>query len=141
VSNELEQFRISYEDLGMTPAEIAEDRSLDIAAVKAGLMSCSAKYRRDCGKEEPTEDGLNFTDDDLRRVNDVIKEIALGSDDDNLRLKAAIYIRDDKKGRKEINKAVGSMQFNILQFNEAMQQARAVSNNIKQSMLGDTIHV
>lgn len=131
MSNELEQFKISYETLGMTPEDIAEDRGMDIGAVKAGLMQCSAKYRKDCGREEVAEDVLNFTDDDLVAVNRVIKEIALSSEDDNIRLKAAMYIRDDKKGRKEVQKAVGGLSFNILQFNQLMQKTREGANAIK----------
>lgn len=139
MSNELEQLRVSYEQLGMSPEDIAADRNLDLAAVKAGLMQCSPVYRRACGRADPEDEVLNFSDDDLRRVNDVIKEIALGSEDDNLRLKAAIYIRDDKKGRKDVVKAVQSMQFNFLQFNEAMQRIRSVSDKMKREMLGDTV--
>ena len=135
MSNELEQFKISYEELGMTPEEIAEDRGMDIAAVKAGLMQCSSKYRKDCGKEETAEDVLNFTDDDLAAVNKVIKEIALGAEDDSLRLKAAMYIRDDKKGRRDVQKAVGGMQFNILQFNQMMQKTREVSDFAKKAII------
>ena len=70
-------------------------------------------------------------------VNNVIKEIALGSEDDNLRLKAAMYIRDDKKGRKEVVHAVKGMNFNILQFNQFMQKSRAVAEGVKQTMLGE----
>lgn len=136
MSNELEQMRLSYENLGMSPEEISEDRGLDLTAVKAGLMQCSPAYRKACGQEEGEDDTLNFSDDDLRRVNGVIKEIALSSEDDGLRLKAAMYIRDDKKGRKEVIKQVGSMQFNILQFNESMRKARAVADGVKQSQLG-----
>jgi len=141
MSNELEQFRISYEELGMTPEQIAEDRELDLAAVKAGLMQCSSKYRKACGRSDEDEDDLNFSNDDLRRVNDVIKQIALGAEDDNLRLKAAMYIRDDKKGRKEIVKAVQNMQFNVLQFNQAMQKVRSVGDAMKQEILGHTVNV
>ena len=141
MSNELEQFRISYEELGMTPEQIAEDRELDLAAVKAGLMQCSSKYRKACGRSDEDEDDLNFSNDDLRRVNDVIKQIALGAEDDNLRLKAALYIRDDKKGRKEIVKAVQNMQFNVLQFNQAMQKVRSVGDAMKQEILGHTVNV
>ena len=141
MSNELEQFRISFEELGMTPEQIAEDRELDLAAVKAGLMQCSSKYRKACGRSDEEEDDLNFSNDDLRRVNDVIKQIALGAEDDNLRLKAAMYIRDDKKGRKEIVKAVQNMQFNVLQFNQAMQKVRSVGDAMKQEILGHTVNV
>ena len=142
MSNELEQLKISYETLGMSPEDIAADRDLDLGAVKAGLMQCSSVYRRDCGQKESSEDVLNFSDDDLVAVNKVIKEIALGSEDDNLRLKAAIYIRDDKKGRNEVQKAVSGMNFNILQFNQYMQKARQMSDGIRGAIEnGGTVNV
>lgn len=122
----------------MTPAEIAEDQALDLAAVKAALMQCSAKYRKDCGLELETEDDLNFTNDELRRVNQVIFETAVsaelsdGSIDWKTRLAAATYIRDDKKGRKEaVKHMAGNNTFNILNFNEQLAQAR----QLKEKML------
>lgn len=131
MSNELTQLRECYETLGMSVEEIAEDRSLDVVAVKAGLMQCSPRYRQSCRLETEEEDPtLNFSNNDLREVNDVIRQIALGSEDDNLRLKAAMYIRDDKKGRKEVIKAVSNMNLNILQFNETMSQLRETKNRL-----------
>lgn len=131
MTNELEALKVSYESLKMTPEEIADDRGLDIAAVKAGLMTASSLYRKDCGQENETSEGLNFNDDDLRRVNDVIREVALSAEDDGLRLKAAMYIRDDKKGRKDINKGVAGVGFNILQFNTFMQKSRSLAEQVK----------
>lgn len=131
MTNELEALKVSYESLKMTPEEIADDRGLEIAAVKAGLMTASSQYRKDCGQENETSEGLNFNDDDLRRVNDVIREVALSAEDDGLRLKAAMYIRDDKKGRKEINKGVAGVGFNILQFNTFMQKSRSLAEQVK----------
>lgn len=136
MTNELESLKLSFEQLGMTPEEIAEDRGLDIAAVKAGLMQCSSKYRKACGQEPEAADELNFSDDDLRRVNEVIKEVALTSEDDNLRLKAAMYIRDDKKGRKEVVKGVRDVQTNILQFNTLIKQVRESSDKITKELMG-----
>ena len=43
MSSEAEQIKLSYEQLGMTPEEIAEDRGLDAAVVKATLASVSVK--------------------------------------------------------------------------------------------------
>ena len=132
---ELEQLKLSYESLGMSPEEIAEDRGLEVASVKAGLMQCSSKYRSACGQENPEEEELNFSNEDLRRVNQTIMELALGAEDDNIRLKAALYVRDDKKGRRDTVKAVGGMGFNILQFNTFMQKTREVADGMKQAVL------
>lgn len=135
MSSENLQIKVSYEELGMTPEEIAEDRELDINAVKAALMQSSAVYRKNCDAEDKDEAALNFSDQDLKQVNEVIKQIAIYGEDDNLRLKAAMYIRDDKKGRKEVVKAVGGQQFNILMFNEAMKQVRGAASSVKQKFI------
>ena len=120
----------------MSPEEIADDRGLDISAVKAGLMQCSSTYRKACGKEEEEEDVLNFTKDEQRRVRDVILDLALGADDEHLRAKMATYVRDDAKGRKDVVKQMAGQNFNILMINEQMKKVRAVTDGIKSSING-----
>lgn len=133
MTSELQQIKDSFETLGFSVEEISKDRGLELEAVKAGLMQCSPKYRKLCGKEDViVEDGLNFTDEQLSRVNEVIFELAVASEDEHLRFKAATYVRDDKKGRKEIIKAQQQGGFNILQINNLIQEAREA----KDRMLG-----
>ncbi len=127
----LTQCKTSYEQLGMSPEQIAEDQKLDLVAVKAGLMQCSAVYRRDCGHEPEDKAELNFSDDDLQSANQVIRDIMLTTDDEHLKFKAATYVRDDKKGRKEIVKATQNNQFNILDINTMLQSARDGASAIK----------
>jgi hypothetical protein len=131
MTQELATIKTAYEQENMTPEEIAEDRSLDLAAVKAGLMQCSAMYRKACGKEEVEEDTLNFSRDEQQRVKDALLGIGLGADDDNLRFKALVYIRDDSKGRKDVVKQLGGQNFNVLMINEKMKQIRDVTERIK----------
>lgn len=121
MNTELEQLRIAYEELHMSPAEIATDRELDVVAVKAGLMQCSSAYRKNCGAELPTDNELNFSDQDLRDANEVIANTMRYGECPILRFKAATYVRDDKKGRKEVVKGIQHTQFNILAFNESMR--------------------
>lgn len=128
---ELTTIKTAYEQENMTPEEIAEDRGLDLAAVKAGLMQVSANYRKACGKEELEEDTLNFSRDEQQRVKDALLDIGLGADDDHLRFKALVYIRDDAKGRKDVVKNIGGQNFNILMINEKMKQVREVADRIK----------
>lgn len=119
----------------MTPEEICADRGLDIAAVKAALMQNSREYKvkvRGDGAEDPT---LDFSDDDLRAVNEVIRRTALYGEDEHLKFKAATYIRDDKKGRREVVKAVGGNQFNIFAFNEQLKAVRDGAEKIKQRVI------
>ena len=127
---ELTTIKTAFENEGMSPEEIAESQALDLAAVKAGLMQCSAKYRKACGQEELGIDRLNFSDDDLTRVNEVILELALGAEDPHLRFKAATYVRDDKKGRKEVAKQLGGMNTNIFMLNEQLAKMREVKGSI-----------
>lgn len=141
MTSELESLKTCYETLGMTPEEIAEDRALEVTAVKAGLVQCSSKYRRDSGGIELDKKALDFDDNDVLLSKNTIREIALGSDDEGLRLKAAIYMRDDYKGRLDVKKALQGSGFNILQFNNFMQVARAKSEEIKSSVMGNAINV
>jgi hypothetical protein len=128
--------KTAYEDLNMSPEEIADDRGLDVVTVKASLAATSSKYRKDCGTF--TEAELDFTDQDLKDVNEIIVETAKhaelsdGTPDYRTRLAAATYIRDDKKGRKNIQKALGGTQFNILNFNESLAKLRET----KEAILG-----
>lgn len=133
---ELEQIRSLYES-GVTPELIAEDRGLDLLAVKAGLMQCSRQYRIDIGTDTVDADGkpkrqLDFTEDDLEMANQGIRKLALCAEDETLKFKALTYIRDDKKGRKEVVKALGGSQINILQINNMLKSAREGANKAKQ---------
>lgn len=130
ISNELESLRTGYETLGMTPEELSEDRGLDLTSVKAALLQCSSKYRTDIKAARPESD-LDFNDDDMAMANNVIRETAQYSENPLLRFNAAVYIRDDKKGRKNMRAALGGNTFNILQFNESIARMRETANRVK----------
>jgi hypothetical protein len=127
---ELTAIKTAYEQEEMSPEEISQVRELDLAAVKAALMQCSAKYRKACGKEDEAEDTLNFTRDEQQRIKDAILDIALGEEDPHLRFKALVYCRDDHKGRKDVVKATQGTNFNILMINEKMKQVRQMASSI-----------
>lgn len=105
---------------GMTPEEIAESLEYDITAVKAALMQ-SGSVRKEVGSNPD----LDFSDEDVLKFNEVIKEIAFYGDDDHLRLKAAMYGRDDFKGRRDAQKQIGGLQLNVVMINDEMKKARA----------------
>ena len=136
------QIKTAFEQEGMSPEAISEDLGFELVAVKSALMSSSAEYRRACGAESPEEDELNFTNDELRDVNRVIFETAVGATlpsgdpDYSTRLKAAMYVRDDKKGRKEIVKAVQNNNTNLFVINEALQAARGGAQRLRDAMTG-----
>ena len=122
--------KLSYENENLSPEQIAEDRGLDVVSVKASLCQTSATFRKDAGQESEEDATLNFSDDELRRVNEKLVSLALNAEDENVQLRAAMYVRDDKKGRKEVIKAVANNTFNVLQFNEIQQAARAGAKRI-----------
>jgi len=137
--NEVASIVASFEELGMSPEEISMDRGLDIVAVKAALAQNSKKYKLavapSANPEEQKDPTLDFSDDDLRAANDVIAHTMKHGEDEQLKFKAACYIRDDKKGRKEVIKAIGGTQFNLFQFNENLRAARAGADRLKGGFL------
>ena len=132
---ELKTIKVAYEDEGMSPAEIAEDRGLDLAAVKAALMQGSQKYRQDCGKEDEEVDELNFSREEQLQVKRMMMDLALGADDEHLRAKMCINIRDDAKGRKDAVKQMQGNNFNILYINEQLKKVRELTAGVKQKVI------
>lgn len=128
-----QQIKKAFEDEGLSPEEIADPSAmgLEVGAVKAALMQCSSMYRKACGCESEDEEDLNFNNDELRMANQTLVRL-MNSDDEHVAMKAAMYVRDDKKGRKEIVKAVQNNQFNILDINTMLQQARNGASAIKE---------
>ena len=117
----------AFEDLGMTPEEISADQEYDIAAVKAALMQGSSKFRKLCGKDEE----CGFSPSEEKRALEVIAQIAQFSEDDNCRLRAAIYIRQDKRGRLDAVKQMAGLNINVISMNEQMQKALKAINKSK----------
>ena len=118
---------VAFEELGMTPEQIAQQEDVDIAAVKAILMQFSSMYRKECKQD----DTLNFTDDELVRANQVIINLMQYSEDENLRFRAAQYVRNDKKGRLDVVQQMAGLNVNVLQFNDQMQRALAAMQRAK----------
>jgi hypothetical protein len=142
ISSSTLQIKAAFEENSMSPELIAEDLGFDIVAVKSCLMANSSKYRRACGQEEENESELNFSNRELAEVNQVIMDTARGATlpsgdvDWGNRLKAAMYVRDDKKGRKEVVKAVQNTQNNVMIINEMLQSAREGANKLRNAMTG-----
>ena len=130
------QIVAAYEQ-GATPNEIAEELGFDVIAVKAKLHQLSKKYRSDVGLVSATiyTSILDYTEEETKQVSKVILELALGSEDENIRLKAAMYVRDDKLGRKNIPKQViAGASNNFMQFNQFIQESREQAKRLKDSL-------
>ena len=137
------QIVVSFEELKMTPEEIAEDQGLDIVAVKAVLMQNSPSFQKQ-KKKDPKN--LGFTESQHEDFLRIIHETALsaelpdGSPDYRTRLKAATYGRDDIKGRREPS-IHNAPQFNIFQFNEQMAENRRLAENARRALVESTVDV
>ena len=128
------QIKTAFEVNGMSPEEISVDLGFDLGAVKSILLQCSSDYRKAFDKNG---EGLDFSDEDLRIANRIILEAATsasdsdGNPDYRCRSQNAQYIRDDKKGRKELKKVMAGNTFNIFALNEQFKEAReAMSKNM-----------
>ena len=108
----------------MSPEEIAEQEDIDITSIKAILMQFSSIYRKSC----KVDDSLNFTEDELVRSNQVIASLMQYAEDENLRFRAAKYIRDDKKGRLDAPSALAGLNVNVLMFDERLKKALEAKN-------------
>lgn len=130
-----------FEELGLTPEQIADAEGVHITAVKSILFQCSGAYRESIKANVE----LDFTEGELDEANKAIANIMRFSEDDHLRLKAAVYLRDDKKGRKDkkglqsISITINQMNAHIGQVHKQMALARekAINNgSTDKSVLG-----
>jgi len=133
-----ERIKSLYENEKLSVAEISSEEGFSPIAVKAKLMQVSSIYRKDCSNESLQNDELNFSDAELKEVNQIIMdtaraaETADGAIDWRTRLTAALYIRDDKKGRKEIKSVLQNNQFNILSLNEKLSEIGERTKKMKE---------
>lgn len=127
MSNEMEQIRSCFEQ-GMSPEQIAEDRELTVTAIKTALASCCPSYKKACAVEPESQSTYNFSPEQQEIAQRVIAETMVGAEDEGLRFKAACYVRDDGKGRKDVVKQIGGFQFNVLQIDARMRKAMAAIN-------------
>lgn len=108
-----------YETSGLTPEQISEGLGLDTLAVKAVLSQSSARFRAACKEEDKTP--ADYTDDDEAEARRILLAIMRDSDDDRLRAKIAMRVRDDKKGRLEPQNTGNSIQNNLANLNINIQ--------------------
>ena len=130
--------KTAYEVEGMSPDEIAIDQNLNVMAVKGKLMEISGKFRKDAKLEPLKEDRLNFSDYQLETVTAHIFEMAIGAEtpdglpDYKVQADLCKYVRDDKKGRKEVLKLMQNNQFNIFDMNQKLSVAQEKARKAKE---------
>lgn len=135
-----ERIRTLYEVEGLSPEVIASEERLHPVAVKSKLMQISSSYRKACNAEPEEEDACNFTKSELIDANSVILETMRSAEtpdgqiDWRARFNAAAYVRDDKKGRKELKAQITNNRFNVLQINEDLSKAAERAQRVKEAV-------
>lgn len=109
----------AYENLGLSPEEIARELDLEVPAVKAVLRSHSGSYRLQLKDHREL-----FTAEDEELAAGVLRELMVESEEDSIRLKSAQYILDVKSGRLSSPAINNNTQVNITVINERMKNAR-----------------
>jgi hypothetical protein len=130
---ENQQIVTAYETLGMDAEAIASAMGFETFAVKAILNQESPAYRAALKSNDKTAE---FDDNDEAVALDTIRYLAKNAEDDGIRLNAAKYLRNDKKGRLDVKRDIRSMNFSITLLNGHMQQAMAALNKVRQ--IGNT---
>jgi hypothetical protein len=118
-----------YENLGLSVGEISEETGYELTAIKAILVNHSRGFQNSIRVNK--QSGI-ITDDELEEFTGVIKSVARDSEFDHLRLKAAMYLRDDKLGRHDVIKEGGNLVVNVLTLNaglKKLKQLKQMSSN------------
>ena len=108
-------------DEGSSIDELVGLFNYDTEQIKQVLVQFSKRYRAEIKKDTLATD---FTDDDLALSTAVFKEVMLSTDDDYLKVRCARYIRDDKKGRLDALKGLGTLKIDVYNINLALKRAR-----------------
>lgn len=124
------QIVTAYEQCGMSAEDIAADLGFEVEAVKMILLQHSQQFsdkalsKNPITKELEVRDAELFSEKDMRLACGTIKELCVSSEVDSIRLKAAVFIIDERQGRNDL-KALKENKFNIVMISETMAKARA----------------
>lgn len=122
MQNQVSAITALYEG-GLTIEQIAQDQELEVVSVKAALLQGSAQYRKEIAQVQDDGVGSVFTSSEEELARKTIVELMTCSDVDNVRFRCARYLRDDHKGRLDVNK-INKLNINVTVFNETLQRAR-----------------
>jgi len=119
-------------EAGRTPDEIAEEFGFYTHHVKARLMAISTTYRKACGQEPEGEDEVNFSRDEQLTIKRELFQMAMSTEDQHLKAKLLLNLRDDGKGRKDIVRDMkNNGNINIMQLiNNSISQASQSADHL-----------
>lgn len=104
-----------------SPEEIFEamEGQVNLTAIKMALINGSPIYREKLKAEKE-----EFTKDEYDESGRVISMLMHSADSDVVRLRAAIRLRDEKKGRLDV-KGAKNYNFNLTQINQEFKMIEA----------------
>ena len=112
---------------GLSVEEIAADTGYDALAVKQVLIANSPEFRKSLkatAQPAPGSQTENDAQEESKIMLGVIRDIALTEEDNPMaRLRAAIYVHDELKGRND-KKEMKGPSINVLVLNAAINRAR-----------------
>lgn len=132
------QIQVAYRELKLTPEQIASDFGYELAAVKLSLAKTCPEIVET--KRVVPEFGMTavkveeplFTGDHLKLARDTILNLAAESDVDAVKLKAAIFVINEAKGRNDVKALVDATAgSNVALINDIMQRAREAMNRTR----------
>lgn len=143
----------AFEDCGLGAEEIAEQHGLELTAVRAVLIQCSSKYRKQIKKAEkaatsetlaPAQNNEDqkfelVADEEFDEIRQAYKDLAFTSENDAVREKSLRWLLNEKKGRNDMVKSIKEApQLSVNQFNFMLKEAR---ENAKASREETTVDV
>jgi len=118
-----------YESCKLSLEAIVEETGYELTAIKAILVNHSQVYQETLrSKKTP---GV-ISDEELDEFTNVIKDVARYSEIDPCRLRAAIYLRDDKLGRLDAIHEGGNLTLNVLTLNAGLKKLKQLKQSQKQ---------
>lgn len=132
-----QQIVTAYEDNNMSVEQIIEafDNEFDAVAIHAVLSQFSGKYRNDNASKSKSDEVKTpgFTEDDEELALRTIRSLAEYAEDENLRGRMAMFMREDRRGRRDavskLGQGAGGNIYLLQQFiakgNEALKLAES----------------
>lgn len=130
-----------YEELDLSPGEIAETLEIDEQAVHLTLASNSVKFRKEKAIEKAGNDSsyaqVNadlFTKGDVDEAAAVIANLCKFSEDEHIQMRAANFIINEAKGRHDL-KHIKNLNLNVTLINDQMKRAREAKERAKSKVI------
>lgn len=136
---------VLYEDHGLSVEDISLESGLEPLAVKGCLYSYSKAYREsiESPSTPPPKDSeitIDVEEHEHKMIGETLKALAFHSEDDKVRLKACMYLHEERTGRNKkkaergASEALGAVK-SVFALNEQILKARAIIKQVQQSAL------